>query len=104
LFNESNFSESWSINKIYDTCDSKKYLEEALINFLNIKVGKTGKYPFSIDNFYMDKDKFCIIYTDNNDMSDDNEYYEVDKKNFDELIDILNNPDKDIYFHLPPKI
>lgn len=92
-----------SIKELYDLCDKKEYLEHRLINFLNIKLGKSGKYPYSIDDFYMSKDIFCIIYTDNNTMEDGNSY-EVNKKDFNELIDILNNPDKDKYFYLKPKI
>jgi len=105
--NEDNFENgNWSIKKLYDVCDGKRYLEKRLINFLNIKVGKSGKYPYDIVDFYMDQDTFCIVYTNNNDLSTGigDEYYEVNKEDFNELNDILNNPDKDIYFHLPQKI
>ena len=67
----------------------KSFLEKNLIHFLNIKNGKTGKYPYNIDDFYMDKDTFCIVYTDNNNMETDtgDMYYEVEKEDFNELID-----------------
>lgn len=101
-----NNSESWSTEKLYNVCNGKSYLEKILINFLNIKVGKTGKYPYNINDFYISDGTFCIVYTDNNNMESPigDEYYEVKPEDFNELIDILNNPEKDIYYHLPPKI
>jgi len=86
---------NWTIQKLTDWSDSMRYLDKKLILYLNKKVGKTGKYPYSIDNYYEVDGVFVIVYTDNNENDEliGNLYYQVEKEDMDELIEILNEPD-----------
>jgi uncharacterized phage-like protein YoqJ len=87
-FNET--AKNWTDEKLRTHLSDRDYLTGYLSKYLSYKLGEYSNYY--VQDFFIDiRKKFLIIYDDSN--SGGNSYIVKTNKEYEELIEFLDNPD-----------